>query len=89
MTVTTRDIDILVRTVYGEARGESALGKLAVAWVVVNRAREYRVGLGEACRATAAARGRAEASKVVHRPVNVLGLRYASTIYTGIRRGSF
>ncbi len=58
MTVTTRDIDILARTVYGEARGESELDKLAVAWVVVNRAREYRVGLGAACRATAAARGR-------------------------------
>ena len=49
MTVTTRDIDILARTVYGEARGESELGKLAVAWVVVNRARKYRVGLGAAC----------------------------------------
>ena len=49
MTVTTRDIEILARTVYGEARGESDLGKLAVAWVVVNRARKYHVGLGEAC----------------------------------------
>ncbi len=38
MIVTARDIDVLARTVYGEARGESDLGKLAVAWVVVNRA---------------------------------------------------
>ena len=49
MTVTTRDIDILARTVYGEARSESELGKLAVAWVVVNRSRKYRKGLGEIC----------------------------------------
>ena len=33
-----RELDVLARTVYGEARGESALGKLAVAYVIVNRA---------------------------------------------------
>ena len=32
------DLDILSRTVYGEARGESDLGKLAVAYVACNRA---------------------------------------------------
>lgn len=37
MKPTERDIDILARTVYGEARGESDLGKLAVAHVVMNR----------------------------------------------------
>ncbi len=32
------DLDILSRTVYGEARGESDLGRLAVAYVACNRA---------------------------------------------------
>ncbi|MEQ9486045.1 cell wall hydrolase [Coleofasciculus sp. F4-SAH-05] len=31
------DIDILARTIYGEARGESDQGKEAVAWSVINR----------------------------------------------------
>lgn len=31
------DIDILARTIYGEARGESRSGKIAVANVVMNR----------------------------------------------------
>lgn len=44
------DILILARTIYGEARGETAaLGRLAVGWVVMNRARKYRVGIGAAC----------------------------------------
>jgi N-acetylmuramoyl-L-alanine amidase len=34
----TRDQDILARTVYGEARGEGDMGKVAVAFVVCNRA---------------------------------------------------
>lgn len=33
-----RDVDTLARTVWGEARGESDLGKTAVAWVIRNRA---------------------------------------------------
>jgi N-acetylmuramoyl-L-alanine amidase len=33
------EVDILARTIYGEARGESDAGKVAVAWVVKNRAR--------------------------------------------------
>ena len=33
-----RDLDVLSRTVYGEARGEPDLGRLAVAYVPVNRA---------------------------------------------------
>lgn len=32
-----RAIDVLARTVYGEAEGEPFDGKLAVAWVVLNR----------------------------------------------------
>ena len=31
------DLDALTRVVYGEARGESDEGKIAVAWVVKNR----------------------------------------------------
>lgn len=34
----TREEDVLARTVYGEARGESDLGRLAVAYVACNRA---------------------------------------------------
>ena len=35
--ISARDVDVLARTVYGEARGASALGKEAVAHVVLNR----------------------------------------------------
>lgn len=35
--MTPRDIEILARTLYGEARGEPWEGKIAVAWVVRNR----------------------------------------------------
>jgi N-acetylmuramoyl-L-alanine amidase len=34
----SQEVDILARTIYGEARGESDKGKIAVAWVVQNRA---------------------------------------------------
>jgi N-acetylmuramoyl-L-alanine amidase len=37
-TTVSPDIDILARTIYGEARGESDAGKAAVAWVIKNRA---------------------------------------------------
>jgi spore germination cell wall hydrolase CwlJ-like protein len=33
----TRDLEILARTIYGEARGENFEGQIAVAWVVCNR----------------------------------------------------
>ncbi|CAF3868537.1 unnamed protein product [Rotaria magnacalcarata] len=32
------EIDVVTRTVYGEARGESKDGQAAVAWVIRNRA---------------------------------------------------
>lgn len=32
-----KDIDVLARTIYGEARGESKIGKMAVASVILNR----------------------------------------------------
>ena len=32
------DVEILARTIYGEARGESELGKMGVAAVIINRA---------------------------------------------------
>lgn len=37
-----RDVDILARTIYGEARGELARGKEAVAAVIMNRLRRGR-----------------------------------------------
>jgi N-acetylmuramoyl-L-alanine amidase len=38
-----QDIDILARTLYGEARGEGLVGMQAVAWVVVNRCKATTV----------------------------------------------
>ena len=37
MTVTEKDLDILARTLWGEARGESLAGQIAVAWTIRNR----------------------------------------------------
>jgi N-acetylmuramoyl-L-alanine amidase len=34
-----QEIDVLARTIWGEARGEGPLGQIAVAWVILNRAR--------------------------------------------------
>lgn len=39
-----KPVDILARTLWGEARGESVRGKEAVAAVVVNRVRHARAG---------------------------------------------
>lgn len=36
--ISLEDIDTAARTVYGEARGESMAGMVAVAWVIRNRA---------------------------------------------------
>jgi N-acetylmuramoyl-L-alanine amidase len=38
MTYSPQDIEVLIRTVFGEARGEALLGKVAVAHVILNRA---------------------------------------------------
>lgn len=40
--ITELDIDILARTIWGEARGESRQGKIAVAWVILNRTTHAR-----------------------------------------------
>jgi len=37
MTVYEKDRDILARTLWGEARGESLAGQIAVAWTIRNR----------------------------------------------------
>jgi spore germination cell wall hydrolase CwlJ-like protein len=37
MTVSERDRDILARTLWGEARGESLAGQIAVVWTIRNR----------------------------------------------------
>ena len=37
MTITEKDRDVLARTIWGEARGESSAGKVAVAWTIRNR----------------------------------------------------
>ncbi len=39
MSPTAEDIDLLARTIWGEARGEPLEGKVAVAHVILNRAR--------------------------------------------------
>ncbi len=46
------DTGILARTVFGEARGEPADGKLAVAWVVLNRFRSGQWFAGRTITAT-------------------------------------
>lgn len=46
------DIETVARTVYGEARGEPWAGKLAVAWVIRNRAENpgwWGYGYGDVC----------------------------------------
>jgi len=40
MSITAIDVETMARTVYGEARGETALGKKAVAHVIINRMRK-------------------------------------------------
>ena len=37
MPVSEKDRDVLARTIWGEARGESLAGKVAVAWTIRNR----------------------------------------------------
>lgn len=39
LTITEIDIDVMVRTTIGEAANEPDIGKIAVVWVILNRAR--------------------------------------------------
>jgi N-acetylmuramoyl-L-alanine amidase len=39
---TELDIDVMTRTMWGESRGELAEGQRAVAWVIINRARDVK-----------------------------------------------
>jgi spore germination cell wall hydrolase CwlJ-like protein len=43
--VTAEDIDVATRTLWGEARGESDAGRIAVAWVIRNRVEHARDGM--------------------------------------------
>jgi len=48
------DVDVLARTLFGEARGEKRAGMEAVAWVIVNRARRgpprFPATISEVCK---------------------------------------
>lgn len=44
-----RDRDLLIRTVWDEARGEPLEGQYAVIWVIINRAREKKMSVGDVC----------------------------------------
>jgi spore germination cell wall hydrolase CwlJ-like protein len=44
MTHDDHDIDIMAKTIWGEARGEELAGQIAVAWVIRNRAERYWAG---------------------------------------------
>lgn len=52
--ITRDDVWTVAKTIYGEARGEPWLGKIAVAWVIVNRHRAgkwfSRASLWATCR---------------------------------------
>lgn len=50
MIISARDVDILARTLYGEARGEDGIGRQCVAWTIRNRAvQRYRGDSIAAC----------------------------------------
>lgn len=46
MTFEFLDLEIMARTVWGEARGEGRLGKYAVAYVIMNRAKANKSHYG-------------------------------------------
>lgn len=53
MSVGPEDIDTMARTLWGESRGEPRAGKVAVAWVIKNRAshpRWWGDGIASVCR---------------------------------------
>lgn len=53
ISVTPADLDTLGRTIYGEARGESHDGKIAVGWVIrnrLNRPKRFRETISGVCR---------------------------------------
>lgn len=51
-SVSYEDLDVLARTIYGEASAEPPLGRLAVAWVVLNRWRSGKWFAGKTVAAT-------------------------------------
>jgi N-acetylmuramoyl-L-alanine amidase len=48
--MTKDDLWTMAQTIYGEARGEGHAGLLAVAWVILNRARHSRKSPADICR---------------------------------------
>jgi spore germination cell wall hydrolase CwlJ-like protein len=44
-----RDLSILTRTLYGEARGDTEQGRIAIAWVVRNRAKHAGTTVAHEC----------------------------------------
>lgn len=49
IAVGTRDLQILAQTILGEAEGEPLQGKVAVAWVIVNRAVGRKLTITAVC----------------------------------------
>ena len=49
MPINRVELDTVARTIYGEARGESFEGQVAVAWVIKNRSIKRRRTLMEIC----------------------------------------
>lgn len=58
LVMTTEDLFIVVRTVFGEARGEPEEGKRAVAHVIFNRANARDMTITHACLQSALVNGR-------------------------------
>ncbi len=46
---TEQDLDVMAKTILGEARGEPTLGQVAVAWVIINRALRRKRSITGVC----------------------------------------
>ncbi|CAF0741973.1 unnamed protein product [Rotaria sordida] len=84
---TLDEIDVLTRTVYGEARGETIDGQAAVAWVIQNRAAKGRTYMGKTIKDVCLKPNQFSCwnSNNVNRKL-LLNLNTKSEIYENIRR---